>query len=455
MNDTRAHPEPLTYPVLGATGGGVAVLSQLIKMAVLEDITGRRITSLFPGGIIFDSGGGFLVAGLQKFPARDLIGTFIDTAPKGMPTSRFFLMQTFHATMSGKSHEAVRLSPDALTESLDILVGQDTIEHVPFGFSAGLYNVGADYNQHATYILKVPHFNKKTFCYYESSQTSFSDIVLAGSAIPTLFSFATINHVEGKFVDPTMDQNPAVYIGELRRLNRDIATTFVRLGNFSPSPEAMTDLLANSSAISYKSWIRSMQRTIFKRSEEAYLLSRDYATPTVDLETLLDHRLDSLTPDGDLKNPTYNPIQSDPVQLRRICLMTLRDIKARKDLYCQIGRSLVANLAQIEGETCHWRSPHDTMAADLDQSIEALTAEVDRLLPPKPKKQRPIIDGISAKIDLTATYARTALSAQNIIATAKWLGGRLSDAFHRQIHPANDNGSAVTAPPPSHEIKMP
>lgn len=447
--------KPQAYPILGATGGGVAVLSQLIKMAVLEEMTGRRITSLFPGGIIFDSGGGFLVAGLQKFSARELIGTFIDTAPKGMPTSRFFLMQAFHATLNSKDHGAVRLTSDALTESLDMLVGKDTIEHVPFGFSAGLYNVAADYNQHATYIMKVPNFGKNRFCYYESSQASFSDVVLAGSAIPTLFNFASINHVDGKFVDPTMDQNPSIYIGELRRLNPDIATTFVRLGNFSPSPEAMEHLLANSSALSYKSWIRSMQRTIFKRSEEAYLLSRDYQTPTVDFETLLDHHLDVLIADDDQKHPTYNPIQSDPLQLRRICLITLRDIKARKDMYCSLGRSLLANLAQHEGETRHWRSTQETLSVELDEALEHLNSDIDRFLPPKPKKERPIIDGISAKLGLTATYARTALSTENIMATAKWLGGKLADTFRRKSTHANDNGSAVTAPPPSHDIKLP
>lgn len=443
--------KPQAYPILGATGGGVAVLSQLIKMAVLEEITGRRITSLFPGGIIFDSGGGFLVAGLQKFSARELIGTFIDTAPKGMPSSRFFLMQAFHATMRRKDHEAVRLTSEALTESLDMLVGKDTIEHVPFGFSAGLYNVAAEYNQHATYIMKVPNLAKKTFCYYESSQTSFSDVVLAGSAIPTLFNFASVNHVDGKFVDPTMDQNPSVYIGELRRLNPDIATTFVRLGNFSPSPEAMEHLLANSSALSYKSWIRSVQRTVYKRSEEAYLLDRDYQTPTVDFETLLNHDIDVLRPE-DEKNPSYSPIQSDPLQMRRICLITLRDIKARKEMYCSLGRSLLANLAHLEGETRHWRSTQESISAELDDIVGKLTADIDRFLPPKPKKERPVLDGISAKLGLTATYARTALSTENIMATAKWLGGKLADTFRRQSVPANDNGSAVTAPPPSHDI---
>ncbi|HOO50537.1 MAG TPA: hypothetical protein PLK94_04525, partial [Alphaproteobacteria bacterium] len=305
MTGSHTKEKPIHY-IATLPGGGVTVLQTLAKILLLEKLTGIDFLKLYSGGVIADSGSLYSLALLECMDAQKALETFIELAPDAFPKTSFFAHQTIRTRS--------RFTPTILHDRLDELLGDRTLESLQHGFSAGVINIEKDRSSRiAERIMVVPNLETGEKHYPEGSSGNIrlKDVIKAGSSVPNVNPPVTIEGKKGKHLDPTIDQNPALYGIELQRENPLAALGMVSFGSYTPSSEKFSDLFNELSARNFLDWIRGMIRQTYKKAEEHELIEKLLGVKVLDLCTEISK--------DNKDHPRFNPIDSTSKQLSRLC----------------------------------------------------------------------------------------------------------------------------------------
>ncbi|MBE2191840.1 MAG: patatin-like phospholipase family protein [Alphaproteobacteria bacterium] len=325
---TESHENKPIHHVAILSGGGIAVLHQLVKLVFNTALTNLHPFDLYSGGMIADSGSTYSIALLQKMSPEDVFKLFIQMAPEAMPGTRFLATQTIN--------NSSRFTPEHIHSTLQKILGNTKLDDLPHGLSIGILGLEEkNKNQLSERIMVVPDLKtgKKYYPQGSSPELELVNIVIAATSIPTINKPVEITGKDGTFCDPTIDQNPLFYGQELRRRNPDANIEMVCIGGFSPSRKKLQDLFGTSPAHKFQSWIKGIARQAYIQSESHQLLETVLGIPVRNFETEIDI--------DDANHPRFNPIDSSPKQLRLLCEVAIKDIETRRKEYLQHANELV------------------------------------------------------------------------------------------------------------------
>ncbi len=203
------------HSVLQLHGGGTIILAGIIKCALIEELTQRRIHDVFPS-IIADSGGAMTALCLSQMPAKDLLDLYLRTVSQSLPSGGFYVRQSIP-----------RLGRLFNTSSLRATI-ESILGDKPLTDYAGNIFIGVHHIQNgAQRIGKMTNFDGQTHFVTEGAdRMKMADIAMAASAIP-----GVMPALQDQYIDPISNQNPAVVLARIQRELPDTPIQYLQLGN--------------------------------------------------------------------------------------------------------------------------------------------------------------------------------------------------------------------------------
>lgn len=419
--------------ILSLSGGGITVLQEFTKLVFLGLLANRHPLELFSGGIIMDSGAGFIVGPLQKLGGLDALHLFVDKAPQAMPNRVFLAKQALEGAMPRKEQQGKsRFAATAIHEALKKLLGDMSVKDMPHGLSIGVLNLNkAHTEQIAEHPMVVRNTQTGEHTYINlKPDTKLSDVIIAASTIPTIHEWSTIEGLDGVYVDPTIDQDPGNYIHRFKTENPDAEIELIHMGGFTPSPRKLQKLLEDSSALEFKSWLIGIMRQAYVRSSHLQTIRNNLGIPVRNFET-------EITPE-DTTHPKFNPLDTSEKQLRRLMGSALKDIAAKKADYLALATDLALNNAARNGIECPELPDDQTF----DACLSRLTGFTESLLPEKRTPEKtPAVTGL---------YNELAKLLPKVVTTAlmKTFSSAVASLFRGGRGESRDTPPTALLPPP-------
>jgi hypothetical protein len=303
------HASQRLHNVLQLHGGGALVLSQLIKCAILEETTGRRIPDLFPS-IIADSGGAIIACCMHFISAKDLLKVFMEEIPDILPNNSFLFRQPLPKTRK-------RFDPVQLRDKISEIVGDHTLADIPGNIFIRTHSI----ENKATRISKTTLTDGTETYKNASAETPLIDIVLKASAVPGIMP-----ERDDDFMDPIADQNPFAIIHQLKRLFPDDTINYVQLGN------------VHNVNLPYLLRTKSFIRNLVTGAFQSYSAYHGHFAHLEDLSEILApeyiHSLTTFSPGR------FSSIDNSIGQRTRLAVATFADIRARQTEYKTLIQAL-------------------------------------------------------------------------------------------------------------------
>ncbi len=310
---------PLTRPSYGLLqlhGGGALVLSEILKCAVIEEITARRIPDIFPT-IIADSGGAISAMLLQKMTARELLKIYLENISDVLPNTRYLVTQPLAGSFK-RGSTPTRFDPAPLQKVL-----YDTLGDMTLGDYQG-HLVVSSVDMNAAPIDMAVTFESrygqnKTESYPTCNQIGekLYDVAMRTSAISGIMS----PH-DGQYADKILSLNPTPYIYEARQNNPDHDIVYVQMGSV-----VSRGVIENSRQLSFMRLLVSGKLQGFigmaQISEHFQGARRILGDNAISFTTYPAH--------GE-----FNPTNNSPIQRTRVVVVTLRDIEDRANDYLML-----------------------------------------------------------------------------------------------------------------------
>lgn len=302
-------PKEKLHPVLQLHGGGTLVLSQVIKCAIIEGVTGKRIPDLFPS-IIADSGGAIIALGLHFKSAEDLLHLFMKKLPDVLPNRSFFFSQAL-------ARKKFHFDPSGLEEAL-----RDVFAHKTLGDITGNVFIRThSIDGHALRISKISGHRGAEYT-HANQHTRLVDILLKATAIPGI-----LPEPEGKYIDTLTDQNPLAVIIKLKNKFPNDQFEYVIAGNIHhdhlPESFRKKSFIGNYLRGSYQNYA-ALHRQSAHLEDLAELINADHIT--------------SLTT---FSSQQFSSIDNSPQQRENVIIATLKDIEERANEYTQLAQKLL------------------------------------------------------------------------------------------------------------------
>ncbi|MBL8642033.1 MAG: hypothetical protein JNL76_07965 [Alphaproteobacteria bacterium] len=303
------------HPILQLHGGGTLVLGQLIKCAIIELITGKRIPNLFPS-IIADSGGAIVALGLHFKSAEEILDVFMRELPNVLPDRKFFLSQ---AVARKNRH----FDPTGLKTALENVFGKKTLADVTGNIFIRTHAIDGDSQR----ISKISHASGPEYSHADGS-TSLVDILLKATAIPGILPAP-----DGKYIDTLTDQNPLAVLIKLQKAFVQKTFRYVMVGNIHHTelPASFRDnsFIRNHLTGVYQSYAALHRQSAHIEDLQEFLGSSQITS----LITLSKHR--------------FSSIDNSARQRTNLTIETLDDIAARKEEYEKLARTLLGGTQNL------------------------------------------------------------------------------------------------------------
>lgn len=245
-------------------------MAGLIKCAAIEEMTGKRIKEIFPT-IIADSGGVITAMCLHEWPARKVLELYMDAIPNSMPDGRFFVTQNLSGEL--KRHFNISNLKAALFQVMD----NKTLGEYEGNIFVGVHDV----KHGAKRIAKLNNADGTATYSTVGEDARLMEIALAASAIPGIMP-----PLNGQYIDPISDQNPASILYLLQKEFPNDDFHFVQCGNVRD--QTVVDKIQKKSFLktamagelhSFMAYHRSSQQLL----EATELLSEENVTSLVTL----------------------------------------------------------------------------------------------------------------------------------------------------------------------------
>lgn len=339
----EANKDAKVYFSLHLSGGATNTLAQLVKLATIEASTNMRARELFPAGVIADSAGALEAVALHDLSAIEVLKEFIKTSHTALPPKSFYVHQIVGRGAKPeahiiRSHGVVRYSQSPLRENFGKVLGERRLEDVQWGLSIALHNPDVPTSDKTTFIHAVPIFGQsglqETLKYSHQPSISLAEIVLAATAIPGVYEAVKIEGLEGQYIDATIDQDPTIYLHEVRVNNPNVNLGYVRLGNISPNHTYLSSAFRTASALKIRDNVRLHLLREQTHSTLLGRLARRWGSENVyDLDTFVDL--------GQKGAPDLNPIANTKEAREKIVKTVISDLLAREEEYKSLMRTLV------------------------------------------------------------------------------------------------------------------
>lgn len=297
------------HSILQLHGGGTLVLSQVLKCAVLEALTGKRIPDLFPS-IIADSGGAIVALALHFKSAKDILTLFLQELPNVLPDRKFFFSQAL-------ARKKTAFDPTGLKTALEKVLGDKTLADIKGNIFIRTHSIDG----HAQRISKISPASGAQYIHADGT-TSLVDILLKATAIPGI-----LPEPEGKCIDTLADQNPLGVLIKLQQHFPNDTFQYVMVGNIHH-----TELPASFRA---KSFIRNHLTGAY----QSYAALHRHSAHMEDLGEILD-------PEYIRSLITFSPrrfssIDNSARQRTNLTIEILEDIEARTEEYTKLAQQLL------------------------------------------------------------------------------------------------------------------
>ncbi|HAJ90798.1 MAG TPA: hypothetical protein DCM27_07305 [Rhodospirillaceae bacterium] len=322
------HSKGKFHPVLQLHGGGTLVLSQIIKCAIIESLTGKRIPDLFPS-MIADSGGAIIALGLHFKPAEEILHLFMQKLPMALPDRKFFLSQAL-------AHRKFHFDPAALENALTEVFGNRTLDEITGNIFIRTHSIDG----HAQRISKISIPSGPQYT-YATGRTRITNILLKATAIPGI-----LPEPEGKYIDTLTDQNPVAILAKLQNQFPNDQFEYVIAGTIHHNnlPESFRE----------KSFIGNYLRGSYQN----YAALHRQSAHLEDLGELLPS--DRITSLVTFSPQHFSSINNSSQQRAQVILATLEDVLAQKDVYTKLARKLCGKLQmRVEQAVDHLRQELD------------------------------------------------------------------------------------------------
>ena len=323
-----------THFVLQLHGGGTLVLSEVIKCAVIEAITGKRIPDLFPS-IIADSGGAIVAFGLHFKSAEEILTLFLQELPNVLPNRKFFLSQAF-------ARKKAPFDPTGLKTALENVFGDKTLANIHGNIFIRTHSIDG----HAERISKISDGSNAYYTHSDET-TSLVEILLKATAIP-----GVLPSPEGKSIDTLTDQNPLAILIKLSNALPNQAFRYVMVGNIHHD-NLSTSFRTNSVIKSYLTGAYQSYAALHRQSAHLEDLT----------EILAPAQITSLIT---FSTRRFSSIDNSSQQRTDLTIETLNDIEARADEYTQLAQQLLG-----DGQP---------LAMSVDDAIVRIRQQVDQYM---------------------------------------------------------------------------
>lgn len=336
------------HHVLQLHGGGALVLSQIIKCAVLERMTGQRIRDLVETSIC-DSGGAIARLCLEKISAEELLKTFADIIGSTFPSRSFYYGQTL-------SRGPRRFDNSVLQNQIRSILGDSVLED----FKGNLFVGAHHHGQGAVTFEKFTAPAQTTIYENAAPQTLLTDIAVKTSTIPGLYQEQYANdpkHVGGTYLDSIINQNPSSILSQIKFTEPDRDILYVQMGNIEDK-NIVNSILKRS--ILASRFINSHWKYVVNQTHSAHIKNAGRVIGKQNVVGLITDN-----------NGRFSPADPSIEQLTRVILVTLKDIEERQDEYTALSVRL--NLG-------------NPLQMSVTQAIEELKTVLDPLM-----KKRTII----------------------------------------------------------------
>ena len=310
------------HSVLQLHGGGANVLAGLIKCVVIESLTGQRIHDLFQS-IIADSGGVIIALALHEHTARDVLGLYMNSIQNLLPDRNFLLSQNIPNT-----HK--HFDTKSLDDTLSAMLGAKTLADYNGNIFIGMHHV----QEAAQRIYKISFPNKPPI--YSPTlaiDMKLKDLALAASAIPGI-----MHALDGKYIDPISDQNPAPVLHLLSKNFPEQELDYVQLGNVH-SLETIAD-------IQEQNFLRSAAFGAVHRYGSYHRHSAHLRDAR---EIIAPERVTSLVT---LSKEIFSAINNSAEQRTRLSAAVLTDIESHAETYTSLAATLLSNIGHKAALSC-------------------------------------------------------------------------------------------------------
>lgn len=420
------------HNVLQLHGGGTLVLSEVIKCAILEMTTGKRINDLFQTTIA-DSGGAFIRLCMERLSAADLLAKFITTMENIFPSRRFYLDQSFSK------------KPKRFDNSFLINQMKDLLQDLTFKDFKGNLFVGAhQHGRGAISFEKLTMINGQTdykiasYPSYKpaSPNTPLSIIAQMSCTVPGLYDERSLTYPEyadGTYLDAISNQEPAPILSRIKSNNPDWTIFFLQIGHIENK-----DIV---STLFEKSVVASTVQNLYPK----YITHHSHSAHLVGALRILgeDHsgNIRSLTTHV---SKNFSPVNTSADQLTEVAIITLADIEARREEYEAIALRLNSN-------------------QPLCMSVEQAIAQLKVMLDPMMKKRTIFLS--KNEVPPTAFPSPHVVWAETgRLYKPAYALGRLTNAFQKYLvannidicsafHGAYEYGLKRFLPSPHHQIE--
>jgi len=316
------------HNVLQLHGGGTLVLSEVIKCAILEAMTGKRINDLFQTTIA-DSGGTFIRLCMEKLSAADLLEKFITTMDTIFPSRRFYLDQSF-------SKKPKRFDNTPLIKQLRDLLQDSSLKDCKGNLFVGAHQHGKG----AIAFVKFTTMNGQTdykIASYPSNRTAspntpLSIIAQMACTVPGLYnelSPTCPEYEDGTYLDAISNQDPASILSKIKSNYPDSSIFFLQMGHIENK-----DIV---SSLFEKSVVASTVQSLYPK----YITHHTHSAHLIGALRVLGednhNNIKSLTTHV---SKNFSPVNTSADQLTEVVVITLTDIEARKDEYEAIALRL-------------------------------------------------------------------------------------------------------------------
>lgn len=306
-----------THNVLQLHGGGALVLSEILKCAILEKTTGRRINDLFQTTIA-DSGGAIARLCMEKMSAEDLLQIFIDIIGNTFPGRGFYYTQTL-------SRQPRRFDNSVLRNQVKAILKDSKLAD----FKGNLF-IGAHQNgEGAVTFEKFTGFDGRTHYGNASPSTPLSTIAKMTSTIPGVYSESIhedLEYADGTYLDSLVNQNPSSILFKVSKNHPNTDIAFVQLGNIEDKDiaKSLLERSAMASRILNLHW--------------KYMVHQLHSSHLSDVARVMgEDKAESFITYG---NGRFSPADPSIDQLTRVVVETLADIERRKDDYSKLSMRL-------------------------------------------------------------------------------------------------------------------
>lgn len=311
-----------SHNVLQLHGGGTLVLSGIIKCAILEKITGRKINDLFQTTIA-DSGGAIARLCMEKVSAEELLATFISIIENTFPPRGFYYSQAF-------SRENRRFDNSVLRNQVKAILEDSTLADFKGNLFVGVHKHREDgQSEGGTKFSKVTKANGEVQYRTALPTTLLASIAKMTSTIPGVYNEASVlnsEHADGTYLDSIVNQHPLSVLPRIKKNNPDASIFYLQMGNIEDK-NVVSSLLKSS--------------VIFSRMRNLhwkYIVHQLHSSHLADAKSEMEEdTFESLITYG---HGRFSPSDPSIDQLTRVTIETLNDIESRTEDYTDIALRL-------------------------------------------------------------------------------------------------------------------